>query len=124
VVPRARGGSLTESTAACGASPTERLAVPKPLTGAPLAHRTGLRLLVAGDPPFVLDVDTARVTPITGIDIRGHPVLTAPTLPPARAVVVAKLPAEHDNPDAIGKACRVAHDNHAQRVTAAVCART
>jgi hypothetical protein len=50
--------------------------VPRPLHGVPLVGRTRLRLLVAADPPFVLNVDSGQVTPITGVNIRGQPVLT------------------------------------------------
>ena len=39
---------------------------PAPLRGEPLGHSTGLRLVVADIPPFVLDVDTGRVTPVAG----------------------------------------------------------
>lgn len=51
-------------------------ASPPLLRGAPLTGRTGLRLLVANDPPFLLDVDSGRVTPITGIQVRDRPVLS------------------------------------------------
>jgi hypothetical protein len=50
--------------------------VPEPLTGDPLARRTGLRLLIADNPPFVLDVDTGAITPVAGVDTRGRPVLS------------------------------------------------
>jgi hypothetical protein len=53
-----------------------RSAVPGGLHGVPLVGRTGLRLLVAADPPFVLNVDSGRVTPVTGVNIRRYPVLT------------------------------------------------
>lgn len=36
---------------------------PVPLRGAPLGGETGLRLLVADKPPFVLDVDSGTVSP-------------------------------------------------------------
>jgi hypothetical protein len=51
-------------------------AEPPPLRGVPLADNTGLRLLVADDPPFLLDVDSGRVTPITGLQVRDRPVLS------------------------------------------------
>jgi hypothetical protein len=50
--------------------------VPRPLHGVPLGRRTRLRLLVASDPPFLLDVDTARVTPLTGVDVGDTPGLS------------------------------------------------
>jgi hypothetical protein len=49
---------------------------PKPLQGMPLTGKTGLRLLVANNPPLVLDVDTGRTTGITGLNVRGKPVLS------------------------------------------------
>ncbi len=51
-------------------------AVPGPLHGVPLAGSTGLRLLVSADPPFVLDVDTGAVRPVTGLNVKGNPVLS------------------------------------------------
>lgn len=51
-------------------------AVPPALHGVPLAGPTGLRLLVSADPPFVLNVDTGSVTPVTGLKATGNPVLT------------------------------------------------
>jgi hypothetical protein len=51
------GGALV----AVGASGTVE---PAPLAGRPLQGASHLHLLVASDPPFVLDVDTGRVTPI------------------------------------------------------------
>jgi len=44
-------------------SAPDRARDPVPLGGAALRGETGLRLLVADNPPFVLDVDTGRVTP-------------------------------------------------------------
>src|SRR5581483_8529484 len=49
---------------------------PGPLRGAPLSRHTGIELLVSADPPFVLDVDSGRVTPVTGIDVGDRPVLS------------------------------------------------
>jgi hypothetical protein len=51
---------------AAGASPRE----PGPFRGAPLAGGTGLRLVVAAVPPFLLDVDTGTVTRIPGVPRR------------------------------------------------------
>lgn len=50
--------------------------VPAPLNGVPLAEGTGLALLVASNPPFVIDVDTGRITHVRGLDVRDEPVLT------------------------------------------------
>ncbi len=60
------------STRAVAAAP----APPEPLRGVPFTGSTGLRLLVANNPPFLLDVDTGRSTPIKGLDVRGHPILS------------------------------------------------
>jgi hypothetical protein len=46
-------------------------AEPAPLHGTPLAPDTGLRLLVADEPPFVLDVDSGRVTRVRGVPPSG-----------------------------------------------------
>jgi hypothetical protein len=40
---------------------------PGPLQGLPLRGKTSLRLLVADNPPFVLDIDTGTVTAVPGI---------------------------------------------------------
>jgi hypothetical protein len=40
---------------------------PTHLHGVALGNDTGLRLLVANDPPFVVDVDSGRVTPVPGV---------------------------------------------------------
>lgn len=49
---------------------------PKPLLGVPLRGSTGLRLLVANAPPFVVDLDTGRITRISGLKLGGNVVLT------------------------------------------------
>jgi hypothetical protein len=49
---------------------------PRPLYGIPLDQRTRLKLVVAADPPFVLDVDTAKATPLTGVDVADTPTLS------------------------------------------------
>jgi hypothetical protein len=51
-------------------------AEPAPLHGAPLTRKTGLRLLVANVPPLLVDVDSGRVTRITGLPLGGKPVLS------------------------------------------------
>jgi len=43
---------------------------PTPLRGAPLGAETGLKLLIADDPPLVLDVDTGEVAP-SGVQAHG-----------------------------------------------------
>jgi hypothetical protein len=62
--------SLTASiglTARAATSGVERAPHPAPLSGAPLSANTGLRLLVADNPPFVLQVDTGRVIPVARV---------------------------------------------------------
>jgi hypothetical protein len=50
---------------------------PKPLRGVALVRPTGVQLLVANYPPFLLDVDTGRIKSITGLQGgRGHAVLS------------------------------------------------
>jgi hypothetical protein len=51
-------------------------AVPGPLHGVPLAGSSGLRLLVSADPPLVLNVDTGAVRAVTGLNVKGNPVLS------------------------------------------------
>src|SRR6266852_9165401 len=46
------------------AAETVRTGEPVPLAGAALKGASNLHLLVASNPPFVLDVDMARVSPI------------------------------------------------------------
>jgi hypothetical protein len=48
---------------------------PRPLRGVPLRGSTGLRLLVANNPPFLLDVDSGRRTRITGLKLGRQTVL-------------------------------------------------
>jgi hypothetical protein len=50
---------------------------PGQLHGVPLTGTTGLVLLVSADPPYLLDVDTGRVTPVKGLGVQGPaPVLS------------------------------------------------
>jgi len=69
--PAAADGTGARSPAARAQSP-----VPGPLHGVPLAGPTGLRLLVSADPPFLLNVDTGTVRPVTGLNTKGNPTLT------------------------------------------------
>jgi len=47
----------------------------QPLRGVPLVGKTGLRLLIASNPPYVLDVDSGRRTQVTGVPRSRHAVL-------------------------------------------------
>jgi hypothetical protein len=58
------------------ASGAASLAPPAPLRGVPLTGTTGLRLLVANNPPFLVDVDTGRITKVGGLNVRDKPVLS------------------------------------------------
>ncbi|MBA2461605.1 MAG: hypothetical protein H0V45_07575 [Actinobacteria bacterium] len=62
---------------------------PAPLRGAPLGGGTGLRLLVAANPPFVLDVDTGKVIP-SGIPAMSRGTLSVVGVGGRAAAVVAR----------------------------------
>jgi hypothetical protein len=68
----ARAALPARSSLSAVADPAE----PRPLRGVPLRGATGLRLLVANDPPLLLDVDTGRVTRIAGLSVSRNPVLS------------------------------------------------
>lgn len=72
VIVRSLGAAAVIAVAAGSAAAAE----PAPLHGAPLTGKTGLRLLVANVPPLLVDVDSGRVTRITGLPLRGKPVLS------------------------------------------------
>jgi hypothetical protein len=62
----------TPSPAAASAA-----ARPGQLHGVSLTGATGLVLLVSADPPYLLDVDTGRLTPVNGLSVHGPgPVLS------------------------------------------------
>lgn len=73
---RYEAASRERTFAASAPDVTAPLAPPPRLGGVPLMGSTGLRLLVANNPPFLLDVDTGRRTRIRGLDVRGHAVLS------------------------------------------------
>lgn len=64
--------SIGRSSTSAMVSPAQ----PKPLRGVPLTGATGLRLLVANDPPILFDVDTGRITPVSGLSTRDNPALS------------------------------------------------
>jgi hypothetical protein len=68
----ARAG-LWERPGPAGSRPgQDGQAAARPLPGVPLRDPSGLRLLVASDPaPFVLDVDTGAIRPVTGLPTDG-----------------------------------------------------
>lgn len=59
--------AVTALVAAVGSAAPGASRPPGPLSGVPLRGETGLRLLVADNPPFVLDVDSGSVTPLRGV---------------------------------------------------------
>jgi hypothetical protein len=63
---------------------------PMPLRGAPLRRGTGLRLLVADNPPFVLVVDTGSVKRPLGVRLMKRGVLSVVGVAGRAAVVVAR----------------------------------
>lgn len=64
---------------------------PGPLEGVPLEGDTGIRLVVAYAPPFVLDVDSARVTHVRGVPTRRDAVVRVTGLGARTAIIVAGL---------------------------------
>ncbi len=68
----------------------QRSREPAPLRGAPLGRETGLRLLVADNPPFVLDVDRGSVTRVPGVRAMKRGVLWVVGVEGRAAVVVAR----------------------------------
>jgi len=67
---------------------------PAPLRGVPLRGETGLRLVVADIPPFVLDVGTGRATPVLGIPAVKRGVLWVVGVAGRAAVAVAESAVE------------------------------
>jgi hypothetical protein len=63
---------------------------PVPLRGAAIRRETGLHLLVADNPPFLLDVDTGRVTPVPGVPAMDRGILWVVGVGGRAGVVVAQ----------------------------------
>lgn len=63
---------------------------PVPLSGAPIPGDTGLRLVVADNPPFVLDVDTGSVTSVPGVPPLNGGTVSIVGVAGRAAVVVAR----------------------------------
>jgi hypothetical protein len=61
--------------AAVAASSTSASTAPRPLVGVPLRGATHLLLLVASNPPYLLDVDTGQRTRVSGLKLGSHSVL-------------------------------------------------
>lgn len=77
------GGALV----AVGASETGD---PVPLSGMPFKGASHLHLLVANNPPFVLDVDTGRVTPIRAPVVMKRGMLWVTAVAGEAGVIVAR----------------------------------
>ena len=77
-------------TARAAPSASDRARDPVPLAGNALRGRTGLRLLVASDRPFVLDVDTGSVMPVHGVRTMSRGTLWVVGVGGRSAVVVAR----------------------------------
>jgi hypothetical protein len=87
VVSAGLGGALV----GVGASGTRD---PVPLAGTPLREASHLHLLVASNPPFVLDVDTGRVTPIRAPVVMKRGVLSVTAVAGEAGVIVAGYPGQ------------------------------
>ena len=83
------GAGLGGALVAVGASETGQ---PVPLAGLPLRGASHLHLLVADNPPFVLDVDTGRVTPLRAPVVMRHGVLWVAAVAGDGGVIVAGYP--------------------------------
>lgn len=81
---------LVATLSIVAAADAAKTAAPKPLRGIPLRGETGLRLLVAANPPFVLDVDSGRAAPVSGIAARDQGVLSVRAVGGRAAVIVAQ----------------------------------
>jgi hypothetical protein len=81
---------------------------PTPLHGMPLRGPTGLRLVVADRPPFVLDVDAARATPLRRVPTQRRGVSWVVGVGGQSAVVVAMSVWRHADLYGVrGRAARV-----------------
>jgi hypothetical protein len=81
---------------------------PAPIRGAPLPDETGLRLVVADNPPFVLDIDTGRATPVPGVRPQSRGTVRVVGVGGRAAVVDASAVYRHANFYAVrGRAARV-----------------
>jgi hypothetical protein len=67
---------------------------PVPLAGTPLSEASRLHLLVASNPPFVLDVDSGRVSPIRAPVVMKRGVLSVTAVAGEAGVIVAGFPGQ------------------------------
>lgn len=92
---------------------------PVPLRGAALTGETGLRLLVASNPPFVLDVDSGRVSPVPGLRPLSRGVLWVVGVAGRSAVVVARSASDADLFSIQGRGPRVTYLGTGRKVVPA-----
>lgn len=100
--PGGHGGASRPPSPLSAPSPavTSVAARPRPLHGVPLTGATGLVLLVSADPAYLLDVDTGRVTPVTGLRVHGRgPVLSVLAVGRDAVVWVDRRPLATGIPD-------------------------
>ena len=81
---------------------------PVPVRGVPLLGKTGLRLLVADDPPFVLDVDSGRSSRVSGLPAQPTRVVSVLGVAGRSAVAVVQTALDADFSSVRGRAARVA----------------
>jgi len=89
------GGASGHQPPLSARSPAAASAQARPgeLRGVPLTGATGLVLLVSADPPYLLDVDTGRVTPVKGLSVHGPgPVLSVLAAGPDAVVWIDRGP--------------------------------
>ena len=92
---------------------------PVPLRGVPLGRETGLRLLVADNPPFVLDVDRGSVTRVPGVRAMKRGVLWVVGVAGRAAVVVARSAPDAELYAVRGRGARVSYLGTGRDVTPA-----
>ena len=96
------GGASRHQSPLSAPSPALAGAAARPgqLDGVRLTGATGLVLLVSADPPYLLDVDTGRVTPVKGLSVHGPgPVLSVLAAGRDAVVWIDRRPPASDVPD-------------------------
>jgi hypothetical protein len=87
--------TLVGLSAPAARSTLQRAGDPVPLRGTPLRGETGLRLLIAANPPVILDIDTGRAKPLPGVRPMNRGTLTIVGIAGRVAVVVARSARRH-----------------------------
>lgn len=111
--------ALMGLSAQAASSMLHRSREPVPLRGVPLRGETGLRLLVADNPPFVLDVDAGSVTSVPGVPEMSRGTLSVVGVAGRAAVVVARSAPDADIYAVRGRGARVSHLGTGRDVTPA-----